>query len=55
MRSLVHCGAFAALEEEMMALGSEGVAGSPDRADALVWAVTWLLLEVKAGPRLRAV
>ena len=53
---VVHCGAFSALEEEMMALGSEGVGGgSPDRADALVWAVTWLLLGVKAGPRLRAV
>lgn len=52
---VVHCGAFAALEEEMMALGSEGGGGSPDRADALVWAVTWLLLGGKAGPRLRAV
>ena len=54
---VVHCGAFAALEEEMMALGSEAVGGrSPDRADALVWAVTWLLLGRALGrPRMRVV
>ena len=32
-----------ALEEEMLALGSEG-GPSPDRADALVWAITRLML-----------
>lgn len=54
---VVHCGAFPALEEELMALGAGGsaVAGrSPDRADALVWAVTHLLLDRRRAPRLRA-
>jgi phage terminase large subunit-like protein len=52
---VVHCGAFPALEEEMMALGSEAAGGrSPDRADALVWALTHLLLAGKTQPRLRA-
>ena len=41
---VVHCGAFPALEEELMALGCDGVRDSPDRADALVWALTDLLL-----------
>ncbi len=49
---VVHCGAFPALEEELMALGSEG-GPSPDRADALVWAVTHLLPPPRAGPRIR--
>ncbi|MNR10267.1 Terminase-like family protein [compost metagenome] len=52
---VVHCEAFPALEEEMMALGSEAAgAKSPDRADALVWALTHLLLAGKTQPRLRA-
>ena len=52
---VVHCGAFPALEEELMALGSaEGGEHSPDRADALVWAVTHLLPAPRAGPRVRA-
>lgn len=52
---VVHCGAFTALEEELMALGSEtGPRRSPDRADALVWAVTELMLSKRsAGPRVR--
>lgn len=49
---VTHCGDFPALEEEMMGLGSEG-GRSPDRADALVWAVTELLVRTKAGPRVR--
>lgn len=51
---VTHCGDFALLEEEMLALG-EGGGGrrSPDRADALVWALTELLLEGRQGPRLR--
>ena len=54
---VVHCGAFTALEEELMALGSEeGTKHSPDRADALVWAVTDLILRERAkGPRVRVV
>jgi len=51
---------FNALDEELMALGSDAWRGagkgpgkSPDRADALVWALTALLLDGRAGPRLR--
>lgn len=51
---VVHCGAFPALEEELMALGAVEAGGrSPDRADALVWAVTHLLPAPRAGPRVR--
>ena len=50
---VVHCGDFPALEEEMLALGGEG-GPSPDRADALVWAVTRLLLRPGGqGPSVR--
>jgi len=52
-----HAGAFSALEEELMALGWEGeAAGSLDRADALVWAITDLLIDRPdgdQGPRAR--
>ena len=51
---VIHCGAFPALEEELMALGSaDGGGRSPDRADALVWAVTHLLPTPRAGPSVR--
>lgn len=50
----MHCGDFPALEEELMGLGSEG-GHSPDRADALVWAVTELLVLKRDGPRIRMV
>ncbi len=50
---VIHCAAMPALEEELMALGGEDTRRSPDRADALVWAVTHLLLARGAGPRLR--
>jgi phage terminase large subunit-like protein len=50
---VVHCGDFPALEEEMLALGCEGGA-SPDRADALVWGVSRLMLEPRGeGPWIR--
>lgn len=50
---VTHCGAFPLLEEELMSLGADG-APSPDRADALVWAVTELLLTPREGaPRVR--
>ena len=49
-----HARRFEALEEELMALGEDG--GANDRADALVWAVTELMLGRRgAGPRLRTV
>lgn len=49
---VVHCGAFSELEEELMRMG-DGGRDSPDRADALVWAVTDLLLGQRGTPRLR--
>jgi len=52
---VVHCGKFSALEEELMGLGSEAPGHSPDRADALVWAVSQLLLDRSAGPRIRLI
>ncbi|MGV3769575.1 MAG: ATP-binding protein, partial [Sphingobium phenoxybenzoativorans] len=46
-----HRGAFPALEDEMCGLvrggGYEGPGRSPDRADALVWALTELMLGKK--------
>ncbi len=51
---VLHCGAFPALEEELMALGSGDLEHSPDRADALVWAVSELMLGVGRTPRLRS-
>lgn len=51
-----HCGVFPALEDEMCAFGPDGLPGSrsPDRLDALVWAITALALGKPAGePRLR--
>lgn len=47
-----HAAAFPALEDEMCAFGAEGFSGSPDRVDALVWALTDLLL-FGAQPRMR--
>ena len=51
---VLHCGAFVALEEELMALGSGDLEHSPDRADALVWAVSELMLGQTRRPRLRS-
>ena len=50
---IVHCAAFPALEEELMALGSDHLSHSPDRADALVWAFTELMLGQGRTPKLR--
>lgn len=52
-----HVGArMAALEDQMCAFGGEGLADgrSPDRLDALVWAVTALTARGLAGPRIRS-
>jgi phage terminase large subunit-like protein len=48
---VAHVGVFAALEEQMCAFGADGFAKgrSPDRLDALVWALTDLMID--AGPR----
>jgi phage terminase large subunit-like protein len=48
-----HAAAFPDLEDEMCAFGAEGVNDSPDRVDALVWALTDLLLAGVAIPRIR--
>lgn len=53
---VAHRGDFPELEEELLGLGCEG-GDSPDRADALVWAVTDLLVDgaARGGPRMRFV
>lgn len=52
-----HAGTFPALEDEMCGLVSggayQGPGRSPDRADALVWALTELMLGRGAEPRVR--
>lgn len=50
-----HAGVFRELEDEMASFGSDGLSDgrSPDRLDALVWAVTSLALSHEATPRLR--
>jgi phage terminase large subunit-like protein len=49
-----HVGAFPALEDEMCDFGPGGLSGtrSPDRLDALVWALTELMLRERP-PRVR--
>jgi phage terminase large subunit-like protein len=53
-----HAGCFPALEDELCGLiaggGYEGPGRSPDRADALVWALTELCLKSRAVPRVRS-
>lgn len=50
-------GGFAALEAELAGLvpggGYQGPGSSPDRADAMVWALWALMLEPRAEPRVR--
>jgi phage terminase large subunit-like protein len=50
-----HVGAFPALEDEMCDFGLDGLSSgrSPDRLDALVWAVTALTFGARQGPRVR--
>ncbi|MGB2659948.1 MAG: terminase family protein [Pseudolabrys sp.] len=50
-----HVGAFPALEDEMCDFGLDGLSSgrSPDRLDALVWAVTALSFGAKTEPRVR--
>jgi phage terminase large subunit-like protein len=48
-----HAAAFAALEDEMCAFGAAGFTQSPDRVDALVWALSDLMFG-GAGPQIRA-
>ena len=50
-----HAGRFAELEDEMCDFGPDGLSGgrSPDRVDALVWAVGELMPRWAAEPRIR--
>jgi phage terminase large subunit-like protein len=52
---VVHVGRFDALEDQLVAFGVDGtVKGkSPDRADALVWAITELMLSEGVVPSVR--
>ncbi len=54
---VAHIGAFPELEDEMSDFGPDGLSGgaSPDRVDALVWALTDLMLRGGAEPRIRFV
>jgi phage terminase large subunit-like protein len=47
-----HAAAFPELEDEMCMFGADGMKNSPDRVDALVWALTDLMLGGE-GPRIR--
>lgn len=51
---VAHVGCFDALEDEMCQFGTDGFSGSPDRVDALVWAVSTLMLNAQGLPRIRA-
>jgi phage terminase large subunit-like protein len=50
-----HAGVFPALEDEMCDFGFDGLSSgrSPDRLDALVWAVASLSFGTRDGPRVR--
>ena len=52
---VAHVGALPELEDEMSDFGPDGLSGgaSPDRVDALVWALTDLMLRGLAEPRIR--
>jgi len=50
-----HVGVLRALEDEMCSFGAEGFSGSPDRVDALVWAIWALMLDRPNAPRVRGV
>jgi phage terminase large subunit-like protein len=54
---VTHAGRFSALEDQMCDFGPDGLSSgrSPDRLDALVWALTALMLEGHGEPRVRAV
>lgn len=54
---VLHAGRFSALEDQMCDFGPDGLSGgrSPDRLDALVWALTALMLDGAGEPRVRGV
>jgi len=53
---VIHAGRFDALEDQMCAFGADGLARgrSPDRLDALVWAMTDLMLGAVGRPSVRS-
>jgi len=54
-RRCLFAGAFPELEDELTAITAHGHGSrSPDRADAMVWALTELVLRAPAEPRVRA-
>ena len=54
---VTHAGRFSGLEDQMCDFGPDGLSSgrSPDRLDALVWALTALMLEGHGEPRVRGV
>ncbi|AYD00220.1 DNA-packaging protein [Neorhizobium sp. NCHU2750] len=54
-RRVAHAGRFVELEDQMCDFGPDGLSSgrSPDRLDALVWALTALVLEGQGEPRVR--
>jgi len=52
---VVHAGHFGALEDQMCDFGPDGLSSgrSPDRLDALVWALTELMLTRRGSPQVR--
>lgn len=53
-RRCLFAGSFPELEDELSAMTARGHKGaSPDRADAMVWALTELVLRAAATPRIR--
>lgn len=53
-RRVGHATLFRELEDQMCCFGAKSFHGSPDRLDALVWAISHLLLNAPAEPRARA-
>ena len=53
---VAHVGAWQELEDQMCDFGPDGLFGgrSPDRLDALVWALTELMLNERRDPRIRS-
>ena len=52
---VVHVGVFPELEDELVSFDQKAVRpASPDRVDALVWALSELMLARRGEPRMRA-
>ncbi len=54
---VTHAGSFPELEDQMCDFGPDGLSSgrSPDRVDALVWALTALVLDRRGEPKIRGV